>query len=177
MESRVKVLGHAVHPMLITVPVGMFTGAVVFDIAHLVSGSEEPARVAFWMIATGIVGGALAGLFGFLDWWGIPKGTRARRVGLLHAVGNDVVLVLFAASWLLRLSDDGHQPSTTALVLSFAAFLVAGASAWLGGELVERLGVSVDDDADLDAVSSLRASGLITAHSDPAARTRASYRP
>jgi hypothetical protein len=33
--------------------------------------------------------------------------------------------------------------------------VLAGGSAWLGGELVNRLGVGVDDGAHLDAPSSL----------------------
>ena len=42
-----------------------------------------------------------------------------------------------------------------ALVCSFAAVVLAVATAWMGGELVERLGVSVDEGAGLDAPSSL----------------------
>jgi uncharacterized membrane protein len=175
MESRFKLAGHAVHPMLVTIPVGMFVGAVAFDIAHLASGSTEPATVAFWMIATGLVGGVLAAVFGVVDWLGVPRGTRAWRVGLLHALANDVVLAAFLVSWLLRRGAEGHEPSALALVLSFGAILVAGVAAWLGGELVERLGVGVDEGANLDAVSSLRASGLVSAHTDPAARGTAPF--
>jgi hypothetical protein len=43
-----------------------------------------------------------------------------------------------------------------ALVLSFAAAVLALGTGWLGGELVDRLGVGVDDGAHLDAPSSLR---------------------
>ena len=42
-----------------------------------------------------------------------------------------------------------------ALVLSFAGFVLAGVTGWLGGELVDRLGVGVDDGAHLDAPNSL----------------------
>jgi hypothetical protein len=36
------------------------------------------------------------------------------------------------------------------------ALAILGCSAWLGGELVDRLGVGVDREAGLDAPSSLR---------------------
>ena len=167
MESRFKVAGHAVHPMLITVPLGSFLGAAVFDAVHVLSGSEEASVVAFWMIATGVVGGLAAGLFGFLDWIAVPRGTRARRVGLVHALTNDAVLVLYASSWLLRQDEPARDPSVTALVLAYGALALSGLGGWLGGELVEKLGVGVDDDAHLDAVSSLRASGLISVRTGP----------
>jgi uncharacterized membrane protein len=74
---------------------------------------------------------------------------------LWHGGGNLVVVVLFAASWLLRAGGDGWEPTGSALVLSFVAVALATVTAWLGGELVERLGVGVDDGANLDAPSSL----------------------
>jgi uncharacterized membrane protein len=54
------------------------------------------------MIAAGVITGLVAAPFGFIDWLAIPQGTRARRIGALHGIGNVVVVVLFAVSWLLR---------------------------------------------------------------------------
>lgn len=173
MESRAKLFGHAIHPILIVFPLGLLATAVVFDVVHLIFRepvAEAPsattattatnmALVSFWMIAAGIAGGLLAALFGLIDYLAIPRGTRARSVGLWHGLGNLVVLLLFATSWLLRYNSPAieltYRPTTLALALSFAGFLVAGVSGWLGGELVERLGVGVDDGAHLDAPSSL----------------------
>ena len=163
MESRAKILGHAIHPMLIPFPLGLLATGVFFDIAYLLA--SEPSRVralafiAFWMIATGIAGGILAAPFGFIDYLAIPKGTRARAVGMLHGLGNVVVLLLFAGSLWLRYSSPAmprtREPITLALVLSFAGFALVGLTGWLGGELVDRLGVGVDDGAHLNAPSSL----------------------
>jgi uncharacterized membrane protein len=66
-----------------------------------------------------------------------------------------VVVVIFAASWLLR-RDNPARPEILAIVLSAAAAGLATITAWLGGELVDRRGVGVDDGAHLDAPSSLR---------------------
>jgi len=48
MESRAKLLGHPVHPMLIVLPLGLFIAAVVFDGLYLWRGSVTFAGVAYW---------------------------------------------------------------------------------------------------------------------------------
>ena len=106
------------------------------------------------MIAAGIIGGLLSAIFGFIDWWAIPSGTRAKAIGTWHGVGDVIVVVLFIGSWVLR-RPDPNQPSMAALTLSFVAVALALITGWLGGELVDRLGVGVDNGAHLDAPSSL----------------------
>jgi uncharacterized membrane protein len=155
MESKAKLLGHSIHQMLIVFPLGLLATAVIFDLIHIASGREVMAVVSYWMMAAGIVGALVAAPFGFIDWLAIPKGTRARTVGMLHGGGNLVVTVLFIASWLLR-GPSPEAPGILAYILSFAGAAQATVTAWLGGELVARLGVGVYDDAGLDAESSLR---------------------
>jgi uncharacterized membrane protein len=155
VESKAKLAGHAVHPMLITLPLGLLATAVIFDIIHAFSDTADLAVASFYMIAAGILGGLLAALFGLIDWLAIPVGTRAKRIGLWHGVGNVVVVALFAVSWLLRLGQDRHAPTALAFVLELVAVVLALFTAWAGGELVERLGVGVDQGANLDAPSSL----------------------
>jgi|SRR5688500_850940 len=160
MESRAKVLGHAAHPVLIVFPLGLLATAVVFDVVYLATSSSQWSLVAFWLIAAGIVGGLVAAVPGWIDWFAIPAGTRAKSVGLLHGTGNVVVLILFAVSWLLR-RDAGTgfemagEPGTLALICSFAGAGLALMTGWLGGELIERLGMAVHDGAHLNAPSSL----------------------
>jgi uncharacterized membrane protein len=154
MESRAKALGHAIHPMLIPFPLGLLATAVVFDIVYLSTDRAGFAVAAAYMIGAGIIGGLLAAPFGWIDWFRIPAGTRAKSIGLVHGLGNIVVVVVFAVSWLLR-ANNGWDPTAWALVCSFAAVVLAVVTAWMGGELVERLGVGVDEGAGLDAPSSL----------------------
>jgi uncharacterized membrane protein len=155
MESRVKLLGHPVHPMLIVFPLGLLATAVAFDIVALVQSDSSWFRISFWMITSGIVGGLLAAVFGVIDWLAIPTNTRAKRIGLLHGGSNLLVVLLFIATWWMRRGADGEIPSTPALVLSFIAVVIALVGAWLGGEMVDRLGVGVDKGAHLNAPSSL----------------------
>lgn len=155
MESKVKFLGHPIHPMLIVLPLGLLSAAVIFDIVYLITGDVAFSTVAFWNIAAGVIGGLIAAVFGAWDWWNIPRDTRAKRIGLWHGGGNVVVVVLFALSWLLRLGQEGFVPSPPAYLFSFGGLALATVTAWLGGELVDRLGVGVDRGANLNAPSSL----------------------
>jgi len=155
MQGRAKVLGHSAHPMLIVFPLGLLSTAVIFDIIYLFTDRSSFALASAYAMAAGIIGGLVAAVFGLIDWLSIRPGTRAARIGTLHGSGNAVVLALFAVSWLLRASGEQWRPSVAALVFSFAGFALAGVTGWLGGELVERLGVGVHDDANLDAPSSL----------------------
>lgn len=163
MESKVKLLGHPVHPMLIVFPLGLLATAVAFDIVGLASGDAEWFRISFWMIAAGILGGLLSAIFGLVDWLAIPSGTRAKRIGLWHGGGNVIVTVLFIISWFLRRTAP-ENPEVAAFVLSFIAVALALVTGWLGGELVDRLGVGVDNGAHLNAPSSL--SGRLATDSD-----------
>ena len=167
MESRVKVLGHPVHPMLVVFPLGLLSTAVVFDVLYLVTGNEELAFFSFWAIAAGLVGGLAAAVFGLIDWLALPRGTRARAVGLTHGAGNVVVVGLFAVSWILRTGDPAYGTDLLPFVLALAGAGIALFTAWLGGELVYRLRVAVDDDAHLDASSSLGQSGLARVQDPP----------
>jgi uncharacterized membrane protein len=157
MQSRVKFAGHPVHPMLVVFPLGLLATAVIFDVVYLISDHPEWALAAYYMIVAGLIGGLAAALFGWIDWTGIPSGTRAKRIGLWHGLGNVAVLILFAVSWVFRRHSPAAPP-TGAIMSGLAAIVLAVIAAWLGGELVYRLGLGVDGGAHLDSPSSL--SGL-----------------
>ena len=154
MESKAKLFGHPIHPMLIPFPLGLLGMAVVFDLIDLIVGRDDLARAASPMIAAGVVTGLLAAVFGAVDWAAIPSGTRAKGVATAHGLGNVAVVALFAAAWLLR-RDDPANAAGLPIALEGIGVLGAVLTGWLGGELVDRLGVGVDPGAHLDAPSSL----------------------
>jgi uncharacterized membrane protein len=156
MESRAKLFGHPIHPMLIPFPLGLLGTAVLFDLIALVGGDwSSLARAAVYMIAAGVLAGLLAAVFGAIDWLAIPGGTRARRIATLHGLGNVVIVALFAIAWLLRNDDPPEDAAGLPIVLEIVGVLGALVTGWLGGELVDHLGVGVDPGANLDAPSSL----------------------
>jgi uncharacterized membrane protein len=157
MRSRALLLGHPVHQMLVVFPLGLLATSVVFDVMQMLTDNLVWSLVAYWTMAAGIVGALIAAPFGTVDWLAVPRGTRARRIGALHGLGNGAVALMFVASWLLRSPD--QAPATAALICSFGGAALSLVTAWLGGELVSRLGVGVYEDAGLDAPSSLAARG------------------
>jgi len=164
-----KVAGHPVHPMLIVFPLGLLATAVIFDIITLSTSDGKWSMMAWYMIAAGIIGGLLAAVFGLIDWLGIPANTRAKAVGLWHGGLNVLVVLLFALSWILRRPDPA-VPTGLALALSFAALVIAVIAGWFGGELVDRLGVGVDEGANLNAPSSLSSEKVEKSGRAPARR-------
>src|SRR5258705_10959842 len=152
MESKAKLLGHPIHPMLITFPIGLLTTSVIFDVIGLLVNQNNTANwhnIAYYMIGAGLLGGLAAAIFGVVDWLGIPGGTRAKNIGAVHGLGNVVMIALFGLSFFLR-SSDPAAPEPLAVILSFAGILLATFTAWLGGEMVNRLAVGVDRGAHLD---------------------------
>jgi uncharacterized membrane protein len=113
------------------------------------------AQVGFWNIAAGIVGGLLAAVFGLVDWLAIPAGTRAKRIGLLHAGSNVLAIACFAAVWWLRYDAATTVVTTGVFAFEVVALLLGALGGWLGGELVDRLGVGVDNGANLNAPNSM----------------------
>ena len=122
MESRLKVLGHPVHPMLVMFPVALcwprrccstwWTPSVAPDFL---------GEVAYWNITVGLIGGLLAAAAGAFDLLAIPAGTRAKRVGLLHAGANVAVILLFAAVWAVRLNADSRAAGGALVAIEVVA--------------------------------------------------------
>jgi uncharacterized membrane protein len=154
MESRAKLFGHPIHQMLIVFPLGLLATALLFDVLNITLGNGYWSEISYWMIAAGVISGLLAAPFGFIDWLAIPSATRAKRVGAIHGAGNVVVVLLYASSWYMRMPSP-RTPSMLAFVLAFGGGALALFTGWLGGELVDRLAIGVDDGAHVDAPSSL----------------------
>lgn len=155
MESRAKLLGHPVHPMLIVLPLGLFIGGVVFDLLYGWTQSRTFALVGYVNIAAGIVGGLAAAVFGLIDWLAIPPNTRAKRIGLIHGVTNVVVVLTFAAAWYMRWTSGDVVASAAVLWIEVVGLALGTVGGWLGGELVDVLAVGVDDGANLNSPNSL----------------------
>jgi len=155
MESKAKILGHPIHPILIALPLGLLVMSVICDILFMITDNNLFAVVSFYNITGGILGGVLAAIFGFIDYMALPENTRAKRVGIMHGFGNLMVLLLFSVSWVTRNNAPGLVPPVLALLFSYAGILLLTITGWLGGELVHRLGVSVDPGSNLNAPNSL----------------------
>ncbi len=144
--------------MLVVFPVGLLATSVVWDICYLVSRNPSWGMMSMATIVAGVIGALAAAIPGIVDWLAIPRGTRARRVGGYHLALNLIVIGLFVVSVVARLTTTGGYDvaGPSRMVAGWLGLVIMSASSWLGGELVETMGISVSDSANVDAPSSLR---------------------
>jgi uncharacterized membrane protein len=141
VRSTVHLFGHPVHPMLIPFPLALLIAAGVSDVVFLVDGDDFWARASMWLIASGVVTGAVAAVAGLIDFLTIP---RARNLsGWIHFLGNAAVLVISLINWLLRIGDPGGFVEPWGLVLSVVTVVLLGVTGWTGGELAYRHQIGV----------------------------------
>lgn len=134
--------------MLVVVPLGLWIGALVFDIVALLTRDPTWRTLASWNIVGGIVGALAAAVPGFVDYLGLRG--RPRRIGTWHMVLNLAAVALFTVNALVRMrvAADSSWPLVLS-ALGVAGVLVSG---WLGGEMVyaERVGVEERRDRPED---------------------------
>ncbi|MCR8671852.1 DUF2231 domain-containing protein [Agrococcus sp. HG114] len=136
--------GHPLHPILITVPVGSWIAALVFDVMALLS--EDRAGLLMGsqiLVGIGIVGALVAAILGFLDYSVIPPRTPAKRTAVVHMVLNLLAVVVFAFSWLARASADGEEIPVIGIALTLIGLALISVSGYLGGKLAYHYGVRV----------------------------------
>src|SRR5690606_8609173 len=117
-------MGHALHPLLTDVPIGAWMSATVLDLSG--PGARSAARR---LVGLGILAAVPTALTGLAAWSRTSR--RDARVGVLHAAGNSVGLVLATASWLARRRD--HH--ALGAVLGLGVLGAVGASGFLGAHL------------------------------------------
>jgi uncharacterized membrane protein len=78
MRAKARLLGHPIHPMLIVFPLGLLTVAAIFDIIYISTHNGHWADLSHWMIASGIIGGLIAAVFGVIDWLSVFRKAHAR---------------------------------------------------------------------------------------------------
>jgi uncharacterized membrane protein len=140
MSTRVTVAGHPIHPMLVTLPIGLWVFSLICDFVFVYTGDTRWAVTAYFTLGGGIVGALLAAVPGLLDLLGLHE-PRASRIGMFHLVLNLAIVAAQAANFWLRMQDDGIAevlPRAISIV-AVATLIVSG---WLGGHLVHVLGVT-----------------------------------
>jgi uncharacterized membrane protein len=140
MKTPASLLGHPLHVILVPLPLGLWTFALVADIAAAVTGNAEWLTVAFYTIGGGIAGALLAAIPGLIDLMSL-RGSAAARTGIIHMSANLVAVAVFALNFFLRWgAADHHGP----LLLTLLGVAIIGYSGWLGGKLVYEGGVGVE---------------------------------
>jgi len=146
MYSKVRIAGHPVHPMIVAYPIASYTGTLAAFAVYAANGNQ------FWLnlaIALSVVGSGtaiLAAVPGFTDWLlGIPRESKAKAIGVIHAVLNVVALGLFIAT-AAKYFPHWNGPATSAtlgLALSAAGVACTLAAGFFGWTLVQDYHVGV----------------------------------
>lgn len=143
--STAAIGGHPLHPLAVTVPIGLFVATTAADVCHAVTHDAFFSRVARWTLGGAVGSGVVAALLGATDFLTIAKARGP--MGVAHATGNATILGLSAASLVVRRGSRGETPML-AMVLSAVAASLLMVTGWLGGELAFRKGIGVPRQED-----------------------------
>jgi uncharacterized membrane protein len=134
MESRLRIAGQAVQPILVMFPLGLFAMAVIFDVANLTGGPAILGALAYWNIVAGLLGGIFAAVAGAVDLAFVNRPV-AKRIGVLRGLLNLGVLILFAVILMVRVGAPDRQAGVGLFLIELLALALTGFGAWFGGEL------------------------------------------
>jgi uncharacterized membrane protein len=141
MSSPASIKGHPIHPMLVALPVGLWTLALACDVVYVLDlGGESWANAALFAVGGGVVGALLAAVPGLVDLVSL-KDPKLKKIGLWHMALNLAAVAAFA--WNFWLRWQGGPGSDPPLLLTLLGVALISASGWLGGELVYVHGVAV----------------------------------
>jgi nitrite reductase/ring-hydroxylating ferredoxin subunit/uncharacterized membrane protein len=127
-------LGHPLHPLLTDLPIGFWTSAFTLDLL----GGRRSRAAATQLVAWGVLTAVPTAASGASDWSDTTGAER--RIGLVHAAANTTALACYAASWLAR----RRGRHARGVMLGLAGATAATVGGYLGGHLLQTLGVGVD---------------------------------
>jgi uncharacterized membrane protein len=134
MESRLRIAGQAVQPILVMFPLGLFVMAVIFDLADLTGGPAILGALAYWNVIAGLVAGVLAVLAGAVDVTFVRR-PEVKRIGVLRVLINMATLFLFAVILMVRVGAPDRQVGVGLFLVELVAVALGGFSAWFAGAL------------------------------------------
>jgi uncharacterized membrane protein len=151
MYSKAKIMGHPVHPMLVTFPIAFYSSTLIAFIINGISGSVFWFKVGIAANVAGIVMALIAATFGFIDWnFGIPSGTSAKSTGVKHMSLNITSLILFLTCLVLNAGQwSAAVPvSRGAIVLPLLGVIATIFAGYYGWTLVQNHHVGVEFSPD-----------------------------
>jgi uncharacterized membrane protein len=178
MNSRARIAGHPIHPMLVAFPIAFYTATIAVLLAYIGTGDAFWYRVAMVANLAGVVTAVIAVLPGAIDLFSLPPRSPARVTGLQHAGFNLLATVLFAVSavllyrgWTHRVVVNGEYTfdATIPLAIGVVGWILMVIAGSLGWSLVQTHHVGVrpaPPRADLGDVKDVRVAATFDAH-DP----------
>lgn len=143
MRTPAQIAGHPIHPMLVTIPIGLWIFSLVCDFIAMRSGTPAPwATASLYAMIGGILGALAAALPGLVDLLSL-RATPVLPTAVKHMGINLTIVVLYVINAWMRWGEATVAPTGAPLVLSLVAIAMLLVSGWLGGKMVYEAGVAV----------------------------------
>lgn len=132
--------GHPLHVAINHVPLGLWEGAVIFDLMARRRKWRKLGAAGYYMHLWGVGAAVPTALTGLAEWWDIPTDHPAWKVATTHAALNDLALGLALYNWWSRRDRHNFAPDTTNVWVDGALLAVLGVSGYLGGMIAHEYG-------------------------------------
>ncbi|GAB3237829.1 DUF2231 domain-containing protein [Micromonospora halotolerans] len=137
MESRLRVQGNPIQPMLVTFPFGLFVSAAVFDLADVAGGPAFLGEVGYWTAVAALVAAALTTVAGMVDLWDV-RADRTRRTAITFNLVNAAMAALFLLTCLIRAQAPQRGANGVEVAVELLALAVGSVGVWLGSRLMRQ---------------------------------------
>lgn len=141
-------MSHPLHPAVVHFPVAAWSLATLADVAHPWLGA--PAwTFAAWLLLVGTASALVAMGTGLVQFVKLPEDDPRARHVMRHMVFVLLAFACFATSLLLRVHDlhvgeaVRRAPTSMAVAMDIAGFVLLLAGGWLGGRLVYTHAIGV----------------------------------
>lgn len=141
MSTPASIAKHPIHPMIVVLPMGLWSFSLVADLIVAAGWRTPWHEVAFYTMVGGTVGALLAAVPGLIDFLSITD-NESRSIAFYHLIVNLAATLIFGINLYLRATTDAGP--FLPLGLSIAGIVLIGVGGWLGGELVYVHGMGIE---------------------------------
>jgi uncharacterized membrane protein len=138
VETRFRISGHPIQPVLVTVPVGLFACAVLFDLAHVLGAPRLVGEVGYSTVIAGLVAAGLASLAGLVDLWEVPERSPVRRPVVTQLLVNGTMTGMFLLVCIIRAAPLQRAASGGLVAVEALALVVGALGVRLGARSLRR---------------------------------------
>ncbi|RKN48623.1 DUF2231 domain-containing protein [Micromonospora endolithica] len=151
MQSRLRVQGHPIQPMLVTFPFGLFVSAALFDLTDVLGGPAFLGEVGYWTSVAALVAAALTTVAGMVDLWDSP-GDATRRTAVTFNLVNAAMAGLFLVACLIRADAPQRGATGVLLAVELVALAVGALGVGLGARLMREFEAGRVEAGTFDAL-------------------------
>lgn len=152
MQSKARIAGHPIHPMVVVFPIAFYVGTVAALLAYLGTNDVFYYRAAMTAAIGGVAMALVAVIPGAIDLFALPRGSQVRGTAIRHASFAVLTTGIFAVcgaflyrGWTSRLLVDGrwNLDATVPLAIGVAGLVTLTIVGALGWALIQTHHVGV----------------------------------